>query len=181
MAPPDPHPSAQSDSWPAPRNEAEEGADAGADREADAAITARKAWMSTLAVAPAARLAALWHAAGPQTAFTWLRPPEIGTTMVRGRAGALGAAFNLGEITVTRCALRISSGEEGHAYVQGRDRDKARIAALVDALMQTPAAATLEPAILRPLARERAAARADRATRAEATRVSFFTMARGEG
>jgi alpha-D-ribose 1-methylphosphonate 5-triphosphate synthase subunit PhnG len=49
--------------------------------------------LSTLAKAPAARLLALWCVArgrsGP--AHEVLRPPEIGTVMVRGRAGATGA------------------------------------------------------------------------------------------
>ena len=48
-----------------------------------------------------------------------LRAPETGLVMLRGRMGATGAAFNLGEATVTRCAVRLTTGEEGHAYVHG--------------------------------------------------------------
>jgi len=140
----------------------------------------RKDWMGLLARAPAARLKALWDAAGDAPEFAWLRAPEAGAVMVRGRAGATGAPFNLGEMTVTRCSLRLESGEVGHAYVQGRDRDKARIAALVDALMQTGAAARLRAAVLEPLATARAEARRDRAGKAAATQVQFFTMVRGE-
>jgi len=139
----------------------------------------RRAWMATLAKAPSDRLKTLWDAADLAPDFAWLRPPEIGTTMVGGRA--VGAAFNLGEITVTRCALRLGSGHEGHSYVQGRDRDHARIAALIDALMQTGRADALRRDILDPLEAERQAARAARAAKADATRVEFFTMVRGEG
>ena len=141
---------------------------------------ARRAWMSLLAKAPAERLKALWAEAGPTPGFDWLRRPESGAVMLRGRAGAVGAPFNLGEMTVTRCSLRLDSGEVGHAWTQGRDKEKARLAALADALMQTEAAERVEATILAPL-REEAAARARaRAARAAATKVDFFTMVRGE-
>ena len=141
---------------------------------------ARKAWMSLLAKAPAGRVAALLAAAVDAPAFTWLRPPEIGSTMVRGRAGGTGAPFNLGEMTVTRCALRLSNGAIGHAYIQGRRKDDAQAAAIVDALMQTDQAATLRKQILTPLRKEMDSAKATRAAKAAATKVDFFTMARGE-
>lgn len=140
----------------------------------------RAAWMGCLARAPAARLIALWSAAGLPEAATWLRAPEIGTVMVRGRAGATGAPFNLGEMTVTRCALHLPCGTVGHAHVQGRDRDHARIAALCDALMQTDAAPRVRAAVLDPLSAEEAARRSATAARAAATRVEFFTLVRGE-
>ncbi|WP_425426162.1 phosphonate C-P lyase system protein PhnG [Albimonas pacifica] len=148
-------------------------------------IAARRGWMSTLARAPAERLAALWEASAlpsPEEpgGYEWLRRPESGAVMLRGRAGAVGAPFNLGEMTVTRGALRLASGEVGHAWVQGRDKRKATLAALADALMQTGAAREVETAILSPL-REEAGARAEaRAARAAATKVEFFTMVRGE-
>lgn len=141
---------------------------------------ARKTWMSLLAKAPPGRAATLFDAAMPRPAFTWLRAPEIGSTMVRGRAGATGAPFNLGEMTVTRCALTLSTGEVGHAYVQGRRKDDAEVAALIDALMQTDAADTLRAAVLDPLDADMRAAKATRAAKAAATKVDFFTMVRGE-
>lgn len=140
----------------------------------------RRDWMGALAKAPAARLAALWEALEMAPEFTWLRAPEIGATMVRGRMGGTGAPFNLGEMTVTRCSLQLASGEVGHGYVQGRDKDKARIAALVDALMQGPEAGKLHAALLEPLIAEMATTRTERAAKAAATKVDFFTMVRGE-
>jgi alpha-D-ribose 1-methylphosphonate 5-triphosphate synthase subunit PhnG len=100
--------------------------------------------------------------------------------MVRGRTGGTGAPFNLGEMTVTRCSIRLPCGTVGHAWVQGRDKDHARRAALGDALMQTAEAARLQADILTPLADEAAEARATRAAKAAATKVEFFTLVRGE-
>ncbi|WP_128515489.1 phosphonate C-P lyase system protein PhnG [Tabrizicola thermarum] len=143
----------------------------------DASPLARKSWMATLAKAPPARLAALFPDLPPHHV---LRQPEIGAVMVRGRVGGTGAAFNLGEMTVTRASIRLATGEVGHAWVQGRDRAHALRAAAVDALMQTGAAADLAMRVLKPLAAEAEAARAARAAKAAATKVDFFTMVRGE-
>ncbi|MFL4469866.1 phosphonate C-P lyase system protein PhnG [Tateyamaria armeniaca] len=141
---------------------------------------ARQARMGVLAKAPAGRVAELLDALGPRPAFSWLRKPEIGSTMVRGRAGGTGAPFNLGEMTITRCALTLDSGEVGHAYIQGRRKADAEAAALVDALMQTDQAASIRDAILAPIADELASAKQVRAAKAAATKVDFFTMVRGE-
>ena len=140
----------------------------------------RPGWMSLLARAPAARLAELTETLGPLPAHEWLRHPETGGVMVRGRMGGTGAAFNLGEMTVTRCALKLADGTVGHAYVQGRDRRHATEAALADALLQTDRAEEVLDAVITPLAREAAERRARRAEKAAATRVEFFTMVRGE-
>lgn len=136
--------------------------------------------MSLMAKAPEGRVAALLDAAMSRPAFTWLRAPEIGSTMVRGRMGGTGAPFNLGEMTVTRCALTLRTGEVGHAYIQGRRQGDAEAAALVDALMQTDAARRLRETVLEPLADEQRATKAARAAKAAATKVEFFTLARGE-
>src|SRR5258708_200279 len=66
-----------------------------------------------------------------------LREPENGLVMVRGRIGGDGAPFNLGEATVSRAAVRLASGEVGFGYTLGRDREKARMIALCDALVQS--------------------------------------------
>jgi alpha-D-ribose 1-methylphosphonate 5-triphosphate synthase subunit PhnG len=142
--------------------------------------TDRQRWMSLLAKAPEALLDRLFGGLGAEPAFDWVRPPEVGSVMVRGRTGGTGAAFNLGEMTVTRCVLRLASGEIGHAYVQGRSKVKARQAALVDALMQGPGAAAVRAAVLEPLAEAMAEAKRTRAAKAAATKVEFFTMVRGD-
>ncbi|QFT58842.1 Alpha-D-ribose 1-methylphosphonate 5-triphosphate synthase subunit PhnG [Sulfitobacter sp. THAF37] len=140
----------------------------------------RQGWISLLATCDAADLDGVWQDLDPAFDHQVLRAPEIGSVMVRGRAGAVGAAFNLGEITVTRCSVRLSTGEDGHAYVQGRDRTKALRAALLDAAMQTAAAAGIREKVLGPLSEKARQRRATRAAKAAATKVDFFTMARGE-
>jgi alpha-D-ribose 1-methylphosphonate 5-triphosphate synthase subunit PhnG len=141
---------------------------------------ARKGWMGLLARAPSGRASALLEAMMPRPDFTWLRPPEVGAVMVRGRAGGTGARFNLGEMSVTRACLQLADGTVGHAYIQGRNKADAETAALIDALMQTGAAADIRNNILTPLETEASARRTARAAKAAATKVEFFTMARGE-
>lgn len=140
-------------------------------------LTRRPEWMGLLARANPARLAQLFPDLPPHD---MLRPPEIGAVMVQGRTGATGQPFNLGEMTVTRCALRLAAGAVGHAYVQGRDKAHATRAALVDALMQTGEAGRITAAVLTPLRTEEATRRAARAAKAAATKVEFFTLVRGE-
>jgi alpha-D-ribose 1-methylphosphonate 5-triphosphate synthase subunit PhnG len=140
----------------------------------------RKVWMGLLAKAPEGRVSQLLNAHLTRPGFTWLRAPEIGSTMVQGRAGGTGAPFNLGEVTVTRCALTLSTGEVGHAYIQGRSKADAEAAALVDAMMQTTQADDVRVAILSPLEAEGIARKTERAAKAAATKVDFFTMVRGD-
>jgi alpha-D-ribose 1-methylphosphonate 5-triphosphate synthase subunit PhnG len=142
--------------------------------------TGRRAAMATLADARADEIAALLAALGPP-AHVELRPVETGLVMLQGRIGGDGAPFNFGEATVTRAAVRIASGEVGFSYVLGRDRDKARLAALCDALWQRETTrAALEREVLAPI---RARLEAERTLRREeiaASRVDFFTLVRGE-
>jgi alpha-D-ribose 1-methylphosphonate 5-triphosphate synthase subunit PhnG len=141
----------------------------------------RRAAMGTLAHARPAELVELWEASGLQCDAQMLRGPETGLVTLRGRIGGGGAPFNFGEATVTRATVRLAGGAVGHAYALGRDKEKARLSAIADALWQDPARrAEVEEKILQPL---RAAAFAgDEKRRAEtaATRVDFFTLVRGE-
>lgn len=139
--------------------------------------TDRQLWMAVLARASAAEITARLDACPPLPSHVRLRGPETGLVMVRGRAGGGGGAFNLGEMSVTRCTIRC--GEQvGHAYVAGRDADQAELAARVDAGLQDPA---LHPLLMRevvePLERTQAGRRSETASRAAATKVQFFTMA----
>lgn len=146
----------------------------------DSTPHARRDWMGLLARAPSDALLALWRDYRDQPVFEWLRKPEVGGIMVRGRTGATGAPFNLGEMTVTRCSVKIGDGTVGHGYVQGRSKQAAQAAALIDALMQTAAADAVTVQIIAPLQDQADAARTRRAAKAAATKVEFFTLARGE-
>ncbi len=140
----------------------------------------RQEWMGLLARAPEDAMMPLWDRVADRPSFKWLRSPEIGGVMVRGRAGAIGAPFNLGEMTVTRCSLALEDGTVGHGYVQGRSKPKAEAAALIDALMQTEAADRLTELVITPLKTQMQDTRKARAAKAAATKVEFFTLVRGE-
>ncbi|HYB42879.1 MAG TPA: phosphonate C-P lyase system protein PhnG [Candidatus Methylomirabilis sp.] len=141
----------------------------------------RRRWMSALAQSAVEDLERAWERLPSQPAYRVLRGPEVGSVMVRGRAGGTGAVFNLGEMTVTRCTVALASGVVGHAYVSGRTRRHAERAAVLDALLQDPATgASLEETVIAPLIESREARRRCVAARAAATRVEFFTMVRGE-
>jgi alpha-D-ribose 1-methylphosphonate 5-triphosphate synthase subunit PhnG len=144
---------------------------------AEAEPNLRKEWISTLAKAAPAELQRL---IAELPAHDLLRPAEVGAVMVRGRVGGTGAPFNLGEMSVTRCSVRLADGTVGHAWVQGRDKDHARRAAVVDALMQTDAAADVQRRVIAPLAETARLKRSTREVKAAATKVDFFTMVRGE-
>lgn len=141
----------------------------------------RARWMSILAGAEPGAVEAVWASLDPRPTYRMLRPPETGLVMVRGRAGGTGAPFNLGEMTVTRCSIQLSSGPVGHAYVAGRNRQHAECAAVLDALLQDPERRPdLEARVVEPLVKAREARRRELRARAAATRVEFFTMVRGE-
>lgn len=141
----------------------------------------RKAAMQVLAHVPTTDIAErIKGIALP--AYEDLRTPENGLVMVRGRVGGDGAPFNVGEATVSRAAVRLASGEVGFGYALGRDRDKAQLIAMCDALIQTADhAETIESKVIAPLRDLMLARRAQQAAQAAATRVDFYTMVRGEG
>jgi alpha-D-ribose 1-methylphosphonate 5-triphosphate synthase subunit PhnG len=148
----------------------------------------RRDWMAVLARTPGEQLEEALHTALEGAAlppFEWLRAPDIGLAMVRGRVGGTGDAFNLGEITVTRATLRLrleeGPGPVGMAIHKGRDKERAKLAALADAMLQMPAfEARLQERLLVPLAARIAARRERNEAAAARTKVEFFTMVRGD-
>lgn len=148
----------------------------------------RAQWMALLARAPLGLLesALQEHATRPAR---WLRAPETGLMMVQGRAGGTGERFNLGEVTVTRCALRVKADAPdaaeatvGVAYVLGRSHRQVQLAALADALLQDPARQPLLDAqLLEPIRAHLRTTQAERQARAASTKVDFFTVARESG
>ena len=138
--------------------------------------------MELLARAPLPLLEQALHAHS-HTTPRWLRPPETGLMMIQGRAGGTGDRFNVGEVTVTRCALRLSSATErdpvGVAYVLGRSHRHAFLAALADALLADPALREdLEHNLLAPIRSSLTTGRLAREQRAHSSKVEFFTVAR---
>ncbi|CDX23713.1 carbon-phosphorus lyase complex subunit [Mesorhizobium sp. ORS 3324] len=141
----------------------------------------RKAMMSTLAHAAADEIARLWDGTGLPCEAELLRGPETGLVTVRGRIGGGGAPFNVGEATVTRATVRLPSGQVGHSYALGRDKGKAKLAAIADAFWQDPAhRETIERKLVAPLRAALDAVREKQRVETAATKVDFFTMVRGE-
>ncbi|WP_064681558.1 phosphonate C-P lyase system protein PhnG [Rhizobium bangladeshense] len=141
----------------------------------------RKRAADLLARAERSELSAAWDALPEKPATHPLRGPETGLVMVRGRIGGGDAPFNLGEVTVTRATVRLDSGSVGHAQALGTDREKARLAAIFDALWQEEATKDfVERALLLPITERIAAAERRMADETAATRVDFFTMVRGD-
>ncbi|WP_456280310.1 phosphonate C-P lyase system protein PhnG [Cupriavidus sp. JZ107] len=160
----------------------------------DTADASRAAWLRILALADTDALTGAYRQLGQQAplpAYRLLRKPESGMAMVRARTGGTGAQFNLGEFTVTRCAVVLeaeasaASTEEpavaGVAYAMGRCPRHAEQAAVLDALLQRPEwHARVQQIVVEPLARALAERAATEAATAAQTRVEFFTMARGD-
>src|SRR4051794_26257173 len=143
--------------------------------------TQRKAAMAVLAHSEPAELSGRLSAI-ELPAHENLREPENGLVMVRGRIGGDGAAFNLGEATVSRAAVRLSTGEVGFGYTLGRDGNKAQMIALCDAMVQSDEfAGSVETKVVAPLRAAMEAKRQRKVAEAAATRVDFYTLVRGEG
>jgi alpha-D-ribose 1-methylphosphonate 5-triphosphate synthase subunit PhnG len=141
----------------------------------DAPPPDRRRWLAVLA---RSRPEQLEQALTQAPAHTLVRSPECGMVMLRGRVGGTGDVFNVGEATVTRCAVRV--GERlGVGYVLGRDHRHAELVALFDAMLQDEAR---QPALLRavvdPLAHSQAQTRSARSREVASSRVEFFTMVR---
>jgi alpha-D-ribose 1-methylphosphonate 5-triphosphate synthase subunit PhnG len=142
-------------------------------------VAGRQALMAACIGATLAELVAIIAALGPFPAAADLRRSESGLVMLRGRMGGDGRPFNLGEATVTRAAVRLADGRLGFCYQLGRDAEKARISAILDALWQGSEREAVEAAML-PVRHRIEAEAATKARRVAATKVNFFTMVRGE-
>lgn len=141
----------------------------------------RQRWMGLFAKADIDFLERNWVALSAKPDYRFLRRPESGLVMIRGRAGGTGQPFNMGEMTVTRCTIRLADGPVGHGYVAGRDRRHAELAALFDALMQDEqTGGALETSVVGPIEKRISAKCQQDAARTAATKVDFFTLVRGE-
>jgi alpha-D-ribose 1-methylphosphonate 5-triphosphate synthase subunit PhnG len=141
----------------------------------------RQKALAVLAHSSTQDLAALVASLAPPAHET-IRAPEQGLVMVRGRVGGDGAPFNLGEATVSRAAIRLTTGEVGFGYVLGRDGEKASLIALCDAMFKAAQHRDdVEAKVLAPLRQQLTTRRDARAVEVAATRVDFYTMVRGEG
>ncbi|WP_219268117.1 phosphonate C-P lyase system protein PhnG [Pseudomonas sp. Xaverov 259] len=142
-------------------------------------VSPRQHWIGVLARAQLNELQP--HAAALKDAeYQLIRAPEIGMTLVRGRMGGDGAAFNVGEMSVTRCVVRLADGRTGYSYLAGRDKLHAELAALADAHLQGMQPSLWLSDLITSLATAQAKRRAEKEADTAATKVEFFTLVRGE-
>lgn len=97
--------------------------------------------------------------------------PEAALVMVRVRETVDGEVFNLGEVLVTRCEVRLD-GEPGWGMVAGDDPERALCAAILDAAAQRgfPDGVEEDLKLQFAFARE---ARRERWASVQSTRVEF--------
>lgn len=134
-----------------------------------------------LARASMEELMAVWNGLEQHPEAEKVRGPETGLVMVRGRIGGGGDAFNLGEATMTRAAIRLASGTVGHSHALGTNKKKAWLSAIFDALWQEQATRdTIENGLLSPVEQRLQVATSQKKQETAATRVNFFTMVRGD-
>lgn len=141
--------------------------------------TERQHWIGVLARARRGQLQPFEDALR-DVEYQLIRAPEIGMTLVRGRMGGNGAPFNVGEMSVTRCVVRLADGRTGYSYLAGRDKVHAELAALADAHLQGAQQRHWLAQMITPLATVQAERRAAKEAETAATKVEFFTLVRGE-
>lgn len=145
----------------------------------------RAEWMELLARAPKALLESALKDHIPHEP-SWLRKPETGLMMVKGRVGGTGEPFNLGEITVTRCAIKLQDSQSqervGVAYVLGRSKSLALLASVADALLQDELK-TMEwqNTLIQPIKLYLKTLQEHSEQKSQSTKVDFFTLAREAG
>src|SRR5215831_8996868 len=144
-------------------------------------LSPRQRWLGILARADLRELQEAWVRHAGDITYRFLRRPEIGMVMVRGRTGGNGQPFNLGEMTVTRCAVQLDNANiVGFGYVGGRDAQRTELVAAFDALLQVGThSAALQSQVIEPLAKHQRRRRETAARKTAQTRVEFFTMVRG--
>ncbi len=141
---------------------------------------ARRHWLSVLARMTTQELTHARSALETCPSHENVREPQSGLMMAEGRAGGSGGRFNLGQISVSRAAVRLDTGELGIGYCLGQDEDKAALIALFDALLQTERQSELSASVIGPAHRKQQADAKLKSRKAASSKVDFFTMVRGD-
>lgn len=141
----------------------------------------RQEWISILAKGRLEALEEAWAGLPEKPEYYFLRPPEIGLLLVRARFGGQGNQFNLGEMTITRCTVQVQGGFQGTAYIVGRQKRHAELAAVFDALLQDlDHHPKLMDSLILPIKKSLVLEKRMLAQKIDQTRVEFFTLVRGE-
>lgn len=140
----------------------------------------RKEWIGLLASADPEWLEQQKNSLGLNPKPDFMVRPESGMIMMQARQDGAGPRFNLGEVTVSRCILKLD-GVMGYAMIMGSDLRHAELAALFDAMLQMPdPGPDLWETLVPELRRKQKECRDKEALDARSSKVEFFTMKRGE-
>jgi alpha-D-ribose 1-methylphosphonate 5-triphosphate synthase subunit PhnG len=141
----------------------------------------RKEWLGILARASTDELEKLLSPLISTLKMRWVRPPEIGMIMLRARIGGIGDLFNMGEATITRCAVQLEPGALGIGYTLGREKRKAELIAIADALLQdTLVQNKLLQTIISTIKSNQTERIHQEQSEMAKSKVEFFTMVRGD-
>jgi len=141
----------------------------------------RQHWIAVLAKATTEALRTLSDSVVSDMQFEVIREPEIGLMQVRARMGGTGDAFNMGDMTVTRCVVRSHNDTLGFSYIAGRNKPHALRAAQLDAMLQlSDFHQRLTDTVIEPLKQQLINTRQVKQQAIAATKVDFFTLVRGE-
>ena len=144
----------------------------------DNTIAIRQRWLHALAHAGQSLEA--YNDQLKSQSYEFIRTPEIGMVMARGRMAGKGYPFNLGEVTVTRCVILNSEGTTGFGYVIGHNKLHAELCALADSYLQGSKHSEWMKNLIEPLEEKRKRQIEQELTESANTQVSFYTMVRGE-
>lgn len=144
-------------------------------------VNQRSDWISILAQSQYAELIEHWKATELEPSYQVIRQPEIGLAQVRARMGSTGNPFNMGDVTITRAAIKLDTGEMGYSYLRGRNKPHAELAAVIDGMLQSGVyRQALMQRIIEPLAALKFERDQQRAKEVATSKVDFFTLVRGE-
>lgn len=140
----------------------------------------RRDWLAALAHAPRGPLMVCAQRFTEGLRFEPIREPETGLVMLRARIDGSGNRFNVGEATLVRCVVRFRGADAvtvGVGYCLGRDGERARCIAELDALLQQPSRhADVMRGVIEPMRRQITHARGVAQRRTAASRVVFQTL-----
>lgn len=141
----------------------------------------RQQWIAVLAKSSRKDLEEALRHLPCKPQYHYIRQPETGVIMVRARAGGSGLKFNFGEMTISRCVVKIDNGHIGCGYVMGRDRRHAELVAVFDGLLQDKThRSPILHSVITPLENKIREQKELSSRKTAASKVDFFTMVRGE-
>jgi alpha-D-ribose 1-methylphosphonate 5-triphosphate synthase subunit PhnG len=141
----------------------------------------RQKWMALLGSASVRDLETARSKLSKDVDWKVIKKPEVGMLMVRSGDDGSHPAFNLGEMSVTKCVLEVQGQYLGYAMVPGSSTTHAELAALFDGLLQHPDYRDdLNRNLIRMLDEKQR--NKDRQLEKDVadTKVEFFTLKRGE-